>query len=79
MSDADPALIRRWQASGRPAERAAARIAAEVAGRQRWDPVDGTPDMAARLDYPAGTVRAAKVLLAGSGVIMKSAGRYWVA
>lgn len=81
MSDAGagPALTRQWRASPRPAERAAARIAAELAGRQRWDPVDGTVDLAARLDLPAGTVRAAKVLLAGNGVIMKSAGRYWVA
>jgi hypothetical protein len=79
VNDVNAALIRQWQASPRPAEQAAARIAAELAGKQRWHPLDGTPVIAARLGVPAGTVRAAKALLAGHGLIMKSAGRFYLA
>jgi hypothetical protein len=70
--------MKQWQASPRPAEQVAARIAAELTGKQRWHPVDATPDIAARMDVPPGTVRAAKALLTGSGLIMKSAGRFYV-
>jgi hypothetical protein len=79
VSDIDPGLIRQWQASPRAAEKVAAAIAGELAGKQRWHPVDGTPDLAARLDVPAAAVRRAKAVLAGSGVIMKSAGRFYLA
>jgi DNA-binding GntR family transcriptional regulator len=78
VSDIDPALMRRWQASPRAAEQVAARIAGELSGKQRWHPVDGSPVIAARMDVSADTVRRAKVLLADSGVIMKSASRFYV-
>jgi DNA-binding GntR family transcriptional regulator len=73
VTDIDPALIRQWQASRRLAEQVAARLAAEIRGRQRWEAVDGTLRIAVRLDVSQGTVRRAKALLAGHGAIMKDA------
>jgi hypothetical protein len=69
--------MRQWQASPRAAERVAARIATELAGKDRWHPVDGSPVIAARLDVSTGTVRRAEVLLTDNGVIMKSADSFF--
>lgn len=80
MSDIDPALMKQWQASPRAAEQVAAMLAAELAVKDRWHPVDGSPVIAGRMDVSTATVRRAKVLLADSGVIMKSAdSRFYVA
>jgi hypothetical protein len=79
VSDIDSALISQWRASPHVAEQVAARLVAELRGKQRWHPVDGTPAIATRMDVPADAVRRAKTLLADSGLIMKSAGRFYVA
>ncbi len=71
MTDIDPGLISSWQASPRKAEQVAARLAAELHSTPRWDPVDGNPAVALRMDVSASTVRRAKTLLASHGVIMK--------
>jgi DNA-binding GntR family transcriptional regulator len=73
VTDIDPGLIRQWQASHRLAERIAARLAAELRGGRRWDPVDGNFRLAVRMDVSEGTARRAKALLADSGAIMKDA------
>jgi hypothetical protein len=73
VTDVDLALIRKWQASRRKAEQVAARLAAELRGRQRWEPVDGSLRIAVRLGVSESTVRRAKALLAGHGAIMKDA------
>ena len=73
MADIDHATIRQWQASPRLAERTAARLAAELSGLPRWEPVQGNFPIALRMDVSQGTVRRAKVLLASHGAIMKDA------
>jgi hypothetical protein len=73
VADIDPGLIRQWQASRRLAERVAARLATELRGRQRWDPVDGNFRIAVRMAVSEGTARRAKALLADSGAMMKDA------
>ena len=79
MTEIDPDLIRRWQASPRAAEQVAARLAAELSGKQRWEPVDGSPVIAVRMDVSINAVRHAKTLLADHGVILKSSCRFYVA
>ena len=71
MTDIDPALISQWQASPSLAEQVAARLAAELRGLPRWEPVDGNYRIAARMDVSESTARRAKVLLAAHGAIMK--------
>jgi hypothetical protein len=73
VTDISPDLIRQWQASRRLAERTAARLAAELRGRQRWEAVPGNFPLAIRMRVSQGTVRRAKNLLADHGVIMKDA------
>jgi hypothetical protein len=73
VTDIDPGAIRRWQASRRLAERVAARLAVELRGRQRWDPVEGDFRIAVRMDVSESTARRAKALLANCGAIMKDA------
>ena len=73
MTDIDPGLIRTWQASRLKAEQVAARLAAELRGRQRWEAVDGSLHIAVRMGVSEATVRRAKSLLAGHGAIMKDA------
>jgi hypothetical protein len=73
MADIDHDTITRWQASRSKAEQVAARLAAELRGKPRWDPVDGNHRIAARMDVSEATARRAKVLLAGHGAIMQDA------
>jgi hypothetical protein len=73
VADIDPGLISQWQASPRLAERVAARLAMEICGCRRWDPVDTNFSIAVRLAISEGTVRRAKLLLASCGAIMKDA------
>ena len=71
MTDIDPALIGQWQASRSMAERVAARLAAELVGLPRWEPVEGTFRIAVRMNVSERTVRRAKELLADNGAIIK--------
>jgi DNA-binding GntR family transcriptional regulator len=83
VTDIDPGVIRQWQASRSLAEQVAARLAAELRGRQRWDPVDGNFRLAVRMGVSESTARRAKALLAGHGAIMQDgrnrAAGYYVA
>ena len=74
----DPALLEQWKASPSEAERVAARIADELAGKESWHPVDSNPVIATRMDVSTNTVRRAKSLLELNGVIMKSRSRFYV-
>jgi hypothetical protein len=71
VTDIDPRLIRQWQASRNKAEQVAARMATELRGQSRWQPVDGNFRIAARMDVSESTARRAKVLLVAHGAIMK--------
>jgi len=71
VADIDPATITRWQASNRKDEQVAARLAAELAGKQRWHQVDSTFAIATRMDVSKTTAQRAKTLLATHGAIMQ--------
>jgi hypothetical protein len=73
VADIDHDTISRWLASRRLSERIAARLAVELRGRQRWDPVEGNFRLGVRMEVSEGTARRAKALLADSGAIMKDA------
>jgi DNA-binding GntR family transcriptional regulator len=73
VADIDAAITSQWQASRRKAEQVAARLAAELHGQPRWQPVPGNFALALRMDVSQGTVRRAKALLASHGAIMKDA------
>ena len=73
MTDIDPGLIRQWQASRRLTDQVAARLAAELRGRPRWEPVEGNFRLAVRMSVSEGTAHRAKALLADNGAIMKDA------
>ena len=72
MTDISPNLISQWKASPRLAERTAARLAAELHGSQRWEPVPGNLPLARRLNVSQATIGRAKNLLADHGAIMRS-------
>jgi DNA-binding GntR family transcriptional regulator len=71
VADIDHDTITRWHASPRLPEQVAARLAAELRGLPRWQPVPGNFPIALRRDVSQGTVRRAKALLADHGAIMK--------
>ena len=71
MTDIDPALVSQWQASPHMTEQVAARLAGELRGKPRWEPVEGSFRIAVRMNVSQATVHRAKVLLADHGAIMK--------
>ena len=71
MTDIDPALVHRWRASSSAIEQVAARLADELHGKPRWEPVEGSFRIAIRMGVSQTTVLRAKVLLADHGAIMK--------
>jgi hypothetical protein len=73
VTDIDHDTITRWKASRKLTERTAARLAAELRGLARWEPVPGNFAIAVRMSVSEGTARRAKALLADHGAIMKDA------
>ena len=71
MGSIDHATITAWQASRLLTERTAARLAAELRGLPRWEPVPGNLAIGVRMGVSEGTARRAKALLENHGAIMK--------
>ena len=71
MGSIDRDTIAAWQSSRLLSERTAARLAAELRGLPRWEPVQGNLAIGARMGVSEGTARRAKALLEDHGAIMK--------